>query len=306
MKHIFGPVLSRRLGLSLGVDLLPQKICTYDCIYCECGRTVIKTEEIKEWVPAEEIIEEVKEYLKENSNIDYITITGSGEPTLHSKIGFIIEEIKKITSIPVAVLTNGSLLYRKEVREALKNADVILPSLNAISEKTFRAINRPTPHLIPPKIIEGLVALRKEYKGKIWLEIVFVKGINDSDEEILKLKEVLEKINPDKIHLNTVVRPPAEEWAKPLTFEEMERIKRILGEKAEIVMPEKEKRDKIENAPFEREIEEMVKRRPVTLEELLKIFKIDREEISEILNSLLKKRKIRKENFEGKEFFMGR
>lgn len=306
MKHIFGPVFSRRLGLSLGVDLLPQKICSYDCIYCECGRTAIKTVDIKEWIPAEEVIEEVREYLKENNNIDYITITGSGEPTLHNRIGFIIEEIKKITSIPIAVLTNGSLLYKKEVREALKKADIILPSLNAVSDKTFRAINRPSPDLTPNRIIDGLLALREEFKGEIWLEIVFVKGVNDSDEEIFRLKEVLEKINPDKIHLNTVVRPPAEEWAKPLTFQELERIKNIFGEKAEIVMPKKEKKDKIERNSFEKEIEEIVKRRPVTLEELLKIFSINEKEILEILNSLLKKEKIKKENFEGKEFFVGR
>ncbi len=303
MKYIFGPVFSRRLGLSLGIDLLPEKVCTFDCVYCECGRTVVKTDEIKEWVPADEVIKEVKEYLEGNSSIDFITITGSGEPALHSKIGYIIDEIKKITSIPVAVLTNGSLLWKKDVRDSLKKADVILPSLNAISEKSFRAVNRPFPALIPPKIIEGLIALRREYSGKIWLEIVFVKGINDSEEEIFKLKEVIEKINPDKIHLNTVVRPPSENWAKPLTFEEMEKIKEILGEKAEIVMPREKKGKKIEDTGLEEKIVEMAKRRPLTFEELLNVFKINRNEILDILNSLLKKGKIKKESFEGKDFY---
>jgi len=303
MKYIFGPVFSRRLGLSLGVDLLPEKVCTFDCVYCECGRTVIKTDEIKEWVPADEVIKEIREYLEGNSSIDFITITGSGEPTLHSKIGYIIEEIKKITSIPVAVLTNGSLLWKKEIRDSLKKADVILPSLNAISEKSFRAVNRPYPYLIPHRIIEGLIALRKEYSGKIWLEIVFVKGINDSEEEILKLKEVIEKINPDKIHLNTVVRPPSENWAKPLTFEEMEKIKEILGERAEIVMPRERKEKKIEDDDLEEKILEMAKRRPLTFEELSNVFKTNRNEILKILNSLLKKRKIKKESFEGKDFY---
>ncbi len=306
MKYIFGPVFSRRLGLSLGVDLLPDKICTYDCIYCECGRTVLKTEEIKEWVPADEVIKEIEDYLEENSSIDFITLTGSGEPTLHSKIGFIIEGIKKTTSIPVAVLTNGSLLYRKEVREALKKADVILPTLNAVSEKVFKAINRPFHALTSQKIIEGLIALRNDYKGKIWLEVVIVKGLNDSPEEILKLKEVIEKINPDKIHLNTVVRPPSEDWARPLSYEEMEKTREILGGKAEIIMPKKEREKKIEKTDIEEKIEEMAKRRPVTLEELLNIFSVDKEEISEILNSLLKKRKIKKENFEGKDFYISR
>ncbi len=304
MKYIFGPVFSRRLGLSLGVDLLPYKVCTYDCIYCECGRTILKTEEIKEWVPADEVIKEIEDYLKENSSIDFITLTGSGEPTLHSKIGFIIEEIKKITSIPVAVLTNGSLLYRKEVREALKKADVILPTLNAVSEKIFRTVNRPLYPLNTKKIIEGLIALRNDYKGKIWLEVLIVKGINDSPEEILKLKEVIERINPDKIHLNTVARPPSEDWAKPLPFVEMEKIRVILGEKAEIIMQKREREKKVEKKNIEERIEEMVKRRPVTIEELLNIFSINREEMSEILNSLVRNRKIKKENFEGKDFYM--
>ncbi len=303
MRYIFGPVFSRRLGLSLGIDLLPEKVCTFNCIYCECGRTTLKTDEIKEWVPADEVIAEVKAYLESNSSIDFITITGSGEPTLHSKIGYIIEEIKKITSIPVAVLTNGSLLYKKEVRNAIKKADVILPSLNAISEKSFRAINRPLFNLLPPKIIEGLISLRKEYNGKIWLEVVFVKGLNDSAEEILKLKEVIEKINPDKIHLNTVVRPPSENWAKPLTFEEMKKIKEILGEKAEIVMPKEKKEKKILDTGLEEKIMEMAKRRPLTFEELLNVFNINKEEMLEILNSLLKKRKIKKESFEGTDFY---
>lgn len=303
MKYIFGPVFSRRLGLSLGIDLLPEKVCTFDCIYCECGRTAIKTDEIKEWVPADEVIAEVKAYLEKNSSIDFITITGSGEPTLHSKIGYIIKEIKNITSTPVAVLTNGSLLYKKEVRDSLKNADVILPSLNAISEKSFRAVNRPFHNLLPLKIAEGLISLRREYNGKIWLEVVFVKGLNDSVEEILKLKEAIEKINPDKIHLNTVVRPPSENWAKPLTFKEMEKIKEILGEKAEIVMPRERKEKKIVDTGLEEKILETARRRPLTFEELLSVFNINRNEMLEILNSLLKKRKIKKESFEGKDFY---
>lgn len=306
MKYIFGPVFSRRLGLSLGVDLVPHKVCTYDCIYCECGRTLLKTEDIKEWVPADEVINEIRDYLKENSSIDFITLTGSGEPTLHSKIGFIIEEIKKITSIPVAVLTNGSLLYKKEVRDSIKKADVILPSLNAVSDKIFRAVNRPLDIFALPKVIEGLVALRKEYQGEIWLEIVFVKGLNDSPEEILKIKEIIERIDPDKIHLNTVVRPPAENWAKPLSFEEMEKIKDILGDKAEIISYKKGKEERIEEKDIEEKIKELAKRRPVTLEELLNVFKLEKKEMSEIIDYLLKKRKIKKENFEGKDFYTSR
>ncbi len=306
MKYIFGPVLSRRLGVSLGIDLLPEKVCSFDCIYCECGKTEIKTLEIKEWVPAKEVMEEIKEYLSKDTSLDFITITGSGEPTLHSKIGEIIDYVKKITSIPVAVLTNGSLLHLKEVRESLYKADVVAPSLNAVTEKTFRVINRSFFTISPSLIIDGLIQFRKEFSGKIWLEIVFVKGINDNMEEIKKIAEALEKIQPDKIHLNTVIRPPTEKWAKPLSFEELEKIKECLGEKTEIVTPRKEMRAEMKRRAIESKISEIAKRRPVSREELSRIFYMNEGDISKIVESLLERGILKMEKFEGTDYFITR
>ena len=213
-RHLYGPVPSRRLGGSLGIDLVPHKICTYDCIYCQIGKTTKKTLTRKEYVPVKEITEEVERFLKEGAaSIDYLSLTGSGEPTLHSQIRSVIEGIKAITSIPVAVITNGSLLYEEEVRQDLLRADLVLPSLDAVSPEVFRKINRPRKGFSVDKVIEGLVEFRNVYKGRIWLEILFCKGINDGKEELLRMKNVVDRVRPDRIHLNTVVRPPSEKWA---------------------------------------------------------------------------------------------
>src|SRR4030043_2260187 len=194
-QYLYGPVPSRRLGRSLGIDLVPQKICTYDCIYCQIGKTTEKTLTRREYVPVKEIMEEVERFLKEGTaSIDYLSLTGSGEPTLHSQIRSVIEGIKAITSIPVAVITNGSLLFEEEVRQDLLHADLVLPSLDAVSSEVFMRINRPRPGFSIAKVVEGLVEFRKIYKGQIWLEILFCKGVNNTPEELRKMKEVVERI----------------------------------------------------------------------------------------------------------------
>ncbi|MEW6456081.1 MAG: radical SAM protein [Acidobacteriota bacterium] len=304
MRYIFGPVSSRRLGFSLGIDIVPLKTCSFDCIYCECGKTTEKTIEIKEWAPVEEIIKELKEALKNNKEIDHITITGSGEPTLHSKIEDIISKIKDTTRIPVAVLTNGSLLHLKKVREALLKADIILPSLDAVSDVTFRKINRPHKSIKVRKMINGLKKLRKEYKGKIFLEILFVKGVNDTKEEIFKLKREIKNISPDKIHLNTVIRPGTEKFSLPLSYEELLKIKEIFGEKTEVISSGiKEKKEEIYSDKIEF-IKNLLKRRPLTSDDISASLGIDKEKIGKILHALLEKGEIRNYSFNDKVFFV--
>src|SRR5450830_92931 len=229
MKHLFGPVPSRRLGFSLGIDIIPAKTCTLNCVYCQLGPTPKLTLERKPYVSAETIIAEVTEFLEKNPRIDFLTFSGSGEPTLNSDLGKMIQGLKKITSIPVAVITNGSLLYRKEVRQDLMAADVVLPSLDAVSGEIFQAVNRPHPNLKPKVMIEGLSKFSREYPGKIWLEVMLVKGINDSKPELEKMRAIIKSLRidrvrhsmslakADKVQLNTVVRPPAEEGFFPLT-----------------------------------------------------------------------------------------
>ena len=296
--HLYGPVPSRRLGRSLGIDLVPQKICTYDCIYCQIGNTTEKTLSRKEYVPVKEIMEEVGRFLKEGtSSIDYLSLAGSGEPTLHSQIRSVIEGIKAITSIPVAVITNGSLLYEEEVRQDLLRADVVLPSLDAVSSEVFMKINRPRPGFSVEKVIEGLVEFRKVYKGQIWLEILFCKDVNDGKEELLRMKKVIDRIQPDRIHINTVVRPPSEKWAVPLNQREMEEIRAFLGEKAEIISEFDRHPPVVSERDIKEEILKILKRRPLSLSDLSKGMGITSDELEAYLDPLIQEGKIQSRPF---------
>jgi wyosine [tRNA(Phe)-imidazoG37] synthetase (radical SAM superfamily) len=296
--HLYGPVPSRRLGRSLGIDLVPHKICTYDCIYCQIGKTTEKTLSRKEYVPVKEIMEEVERFLKAGTvSIDYLSLTGSGEPTLHSQIRSVIEGIKTITSIPVALLTNGSLLYEEEVRQDLLRADVVLPSLDAVSSEVFMKINRPRPGFSIKEVIEGLVEFRKVYRGQIWLEILFCKGVNDSKEELLRIKKVLDRIQPDRIHINTVVRPPSEKWAVPLNPEEMEKIKAFFGEKASIISEFDRHPPVVSERDIQEEILKILKRRPLSLSDLSQGMGITRNELEAYLNPLIQEGKIQSRSF---------
>jgi wyosine [tRNA(Phe)-imidazoG37] synthetase (radical SAM superfamily) len=212
MSHLFGPVPSRRLGRSLGLDITPYKTCTFDCVYCQLGRTTNKTVQRREYIAKDSILHELRDFLAEGgADTDYITFAGSGEPTLHSGIGEMINAIKTLTDIPVAVITNGSLLFREDVRDDLLNADLVLPSLDAATTSVFRAVNQPHESLSVDRIIEGLRMFREVFRGEFWLEVMFVRGVNDGTDEIAALSDAISVIDPDRVQLNTVVRPPCEE-----------------------------------------------------------------------------------------------
>jgi len=292
-RHLYGPVPSRRLGRSLGIDLVPHKICTYDCIYCQIGKTTEKTLVRKEYVPVKEILEEVGSFLQEEtSSTDVLSLAGSGEPTLHSQIRSVIEGIKAITSIPVAVITNGSLLYEEEVRQDLLSVDLVLPSLDAVSSEVFRKINRPRKGFSVEKVIEGLVEFRKVYKGQIWLEILFCKGVNDSKEELVRMKKTVERIAPDRIHLNTVVRPPSEKWAVPLNQKEMEAMRTFFGERASIISEFDRHPPAVTERDIKEEILKILKRRPLSIADLSKGMGIREDEIEKYIQPLVSEGKI--------------
>jgi wyosine [tRNA(Phe)-imidazoG37] synthetase (radical SAM superfamily) len=219
MGYLFGPVLSRRLGLSMGVDLLKYKTCNLDCIYCELGRTRCLTRYRDRFVPPQKVLQEIR--ARRSEPFDHLTFAGSGEPTLSLDLGKIVAEAKEMVEAPVAVITNSTLLTSPVVRREVANADVVLPSLDAASDKSFRAINRPSPDLKIDKIIQGLKDFRKEFSGEIWLEVMLVKGINDRDAELIA--RAAESTEPDRIQLNTVVRTPAEP-VEPLSEEEMKKM----------------------------------------------------------------------------------
>jgi wyosine [tRNA(Phe)-imidazoG37] synthetase (radical SAM superfamily) len=297
-KYLYGPVPSRRLGRSLGIDLIPHKICTYDCIYCQIGNTTEKTPVRKEYAPVKEILEEVRSFLKgETSSVDHLSLSGSGEPTLHSQIRSVIEGIKAITSIPIAVITNGSLLYEKEVRQDLLRADIVLPSLDAVSSEAFMKINRPHQGISVEKVIEGLVEFRKVFKGQIWLEILFCKGVNDSGEELVRMKKTVDRIQPDLIHLNTVVRPPSEKWAVPLNQKEMEEIQAFFGKNASIISEFDRHPPTVSERDIKQEILEILKRRPLSASDLSKGMEISKNELDGYIKPLMEEGKIQSRLF---------
>jgi len=234
-KFLYGPVASRRLGLSLGVDIIPFKVCTLDCVYCQLGATTEKTTERREYVPAEVILAEISDMVKKGLKADFITIGGSGEPTLNSQLGQIIDGIRKITDIPVAILTNGTLLYRQDVRADCAKADVVLPSLDAGDGQAFEEVNCPHKDIVIETLISGLCDFRNEFSGQIWLEVFLIEGLNTNAGQIEKIKEAIERIQPDKVQLNTAVRPTTRAGIKKVDAKKLEEIAQELGEKCEVV-----------------------------------------------------------------------
>lgn len=292
-KYIFGPVPSRRLGRSLGVDLVPYKTCSFDCIYCDLGKTTCKTVSRQPFVSPEEIRRELELALPIlEKRPDYITLSGSGEPTLNKNIGEIIRKIKEVTSIPIAVLTNGSLLFRDEVRKNILQADFVLPSLDAITPALFEYINRPHSSLRIEEIVLGLIQFRKQYRGQIWLEILFCRGVNDGKEEVEKLKEVIERVVPDRIQINTSVRPPAENFVFPLTLKQLENIKEKLGNKAEVVSEFTDLMGDRFDSDKDDEIIQLLQRRPCTAEDISKALGLHLDEVVKYLGKLMKEGKV--------------
>ena len=214
-NYVFGPVPSRRLGRSLGIDLVPLKTCTYDCIYCQLGRTSHKVSERREWVPMDAVLAQLAPKL--SSNPDYITLSGSGEPTLFAPLDRLIDSIKEMTDIPLAVLTNGSLLWREDVRRQLRRADVVMPTLAAADEPMFHRIHRPHTSLSFKEVVDGLLRFREEFVGQYWLEVFLMEGLNDSDEQIAELSRCVDRIGPGRVQLNTIARPPAELAARSVS-----------------------------------------------------------------------------------------
>ncbi len=235
LHFVYGPVPSRRLGRSLGVDLVPFKTCTYDCVYCQLGRTTNLTLERRPYVPVADLLAEVKASLDRGSAPDYIGLAGSGEPTLHSGLGALIEGLKALTTIPVAVLTNGSLLWMPEVRQALMKADLVLPSLDAGDSETFQRINRPQEGIFFTQMVEGLATFTRDFPGEVWLEVFLLAGLNDSPASIANLVALTRKIRPARIQLNTVTRPPAEGFALAPAPERLQELLNAFPGQVEII-----------------------------------------------------------------------
>jgi len=288
-KYLFGPVPSRRLGMSLGVDLVPHKVCSLNCIYCECGPTTNLTLQRKEYIPYDVVVEELKNYMENNPAPDYITFSGAGEPTLNSRIGDVLNFIKtNWPDIPVALLTNGSLFNHEQVRTQILKADLVLPSLDAASDATFHKIDRPFHKIKIENYIQGLIDFRKEYNGKIWLEILILPDINDSINDLLLLKEAILKINPDKVQLNTLDRPGTVNNLRPANKAELQQIVTFWEfNNTEIIASVPERKNmKSYREDTETAILETISRRPCTLNDLSIILGIHINEINKYLGVL--------------------
>ena len=233
--RVFGPVVSRRLGMSLGLDLVPMKTCTFNCVYCQLGRTASPTVTRASFCTPDEVVHDALSVLTTRTDIDYATLSGSGEPTLEIAVGEIIRRLKDACPTPVALITNGSLLDQDDVRADVLAADVILPSLDAGTEEIFRLVNRPHGSLTLERLLTGLEKLRHEYTGQIWLEVMLVKGFNDRNEQVRAIAALAKRVRPDRIQLNTVVRPPTEADSRALTLAEMEVAREFFGSETEII-----------------------------------------------------------------------
>ena len=273
MQFVFGPVPSRRLGSSLGVDPIPFKTCNWSCVYCQLGRTSPMCLSRSEFFPVDQIISELADALEDRTprEIDWITIVGSGEPTLHTGIGQLIRRIKAMTDLPLAVITNGSLLHLPKVRDDLLPADAVLPSLDAGSVDLYRRINRPPKTLTFDSLIEGLVALRKSYPGKLWIEVMLIKDINDTPQALADLASVLRRIAPDEVQLALPSRPPAEPWVEPSSDEGLRRAEQVLGDLVHIASPTEPMSDSIRCDNIAEAVASIITRHPMRETELASI-----------------------------------
>jgi len=305
-KHLFGPVPSRRLGISLGIDLIPAKVCSQNCIYCEVGKTTNLTIERQEYISLDSIIEELEIFLKSEPELDYITFSGSGEPVLNSRLGELVSYLRShYPQYKIACITNSTLIWDQSVQNELRDIDVLLPSLDAASEKAFQQLNRPHHSLHAAQIIEGLTSFRKIFKGAIWLEIFFSPGINDQPEELRLLRDACEKIKADRIQLNTLDRPGVIKGLSPLPLKQLEKIVEYFKPLPVEIIAKASLRQ--QQKSFDHDINssiiELIRRRPCTDHDLCQILGLHINELNKYLASLLSANKIREIEGERGIFF---
>lgn len=304
-QAVFGPVPSRRLGLSLGVDLLWPKTCTLDCVYCELGPTTQLTARRGVFRDPDEVLAQVAERLDQLERPpDFITLAGSGEPTLHQDLGRVLQDLKSLGRAKLAVLTNGTLTPDPEVRRALVLADVVVPSLDAVSPDVFARINRPAAGVHPEEIVEGLIALREAVRGRLWLEVLLVAGINDREAELARIIAAAERIGPDRVQLNTVVRPPAVSGVKAVGGRRLAEIAGRFNLDCEVIA-EPTVRARPERGELAAEVVEMTRRRPCTIDDLANMAGLDRRRTKELVRRLLKAGRLKTEVHGQQIFYRG-
>ncbi len=305
--HLFGPVRSRRLGLSLGVDMMPFKVCTLDCAYCECGKTTQLTVDRKEYVSGDEIIAELSDYLHQKPKLDYVTFGGSGEPTLNTALGKCVSFVKKeFPWYKTALLTNATLFTLPEVRKEIIPVDLILPSVDAISDEAFLSVNRPHPALDNRCILEGLKSFSQEYRGNLWLEVFIIPGVNDNPEELSRFKTYLLEIKPTRVQLNSLDRPGAYEWVKVASAEKLKKIAEFFAPLAVEIVSRNSRdvpQNEIPGAHVQQMILSLLRLHPSTIEELSSVSGITINRLSVLLDKLLKQGVVDSERIDNQCFY---
>jgi wyosine [tRNA(Phe)-imidazoG37] synthetase (radical SAM superfamily) len=300
--YLYGPVPSRRFGRSLGVDLMPFKICSFDCVFCQLGRTSQKTIERKEYVPVDAVLAEIESWLKTDGDADYVTLSGSGEPTLHSRFGEVLQFLKR-QSIPSVLLTNGSMLMLPEVREAAADADIVKVSLSVWDQKSFRWINRPHPNLQFDEIVKSIETFREQFSGKLWVEVFMLLGMNSAPENVGKIASHIKKIRPNRIHLNTPVRPPAEEFAAIIQPERLLSMTGMFEPRAEVIA-EFNANDEKHVAATEDSVLSLLQRRPCTSGQIASAYGMHITEVSKYLGDLMRAGHIHEKREKGAVYYM--
>jgi wyosine [tRNA(Phe)-imidazoG37] synthetase (radical SAM superfamily) len=286
-KYLFGPVPSRRFGRSLGVDLTSYKTCSLDCVFCQLGRTTNKTVTREEYVPTDAVIAEITEWLRKDGKADYITLSGSGEPTLHSRFGEVIEFIRKNSEIPAVLLTNGTMLHLSEAREAASYANVVKVSLSACDQVSYRWVNRPHSRLRFEELVRGQRNFRKQFSGELWMEVFIVAGMNSTPDDVGRIAALADEIEPDRIQLNTVVRPPSEEFAEALPAERLASLCHLFRPTAEVIAEFNTKKD-ISLQANKETVLAMLRRRPCTADQIADGFGMHLNEVSKYLGNLMR------------------
>jgi len=304
LKYVFGPVPSRRLGRSLGVDLVPSKTCTFDCVYCQVGRTTTKTVTRAEFVSVDDVLTELSRALASGPQPDYITLAGSGEPTLFSRLGELIDEIHKLTDVPVDVLTNGSLLFDPQVSDEVSRADLIIPSLDAGDEPTFLGINRPHEAVTFDKLLAGLRQFCRSHGGKVWLEVFLVEGVNDSVDQVSRIASLAKELSPGRVQLNTAVRPCAEAEVCPLSPDRLTELAHLFDPPAEVIADFPREELLAQFKPETEVVVEMLRRRPCTLQDIVLGLNLRASEAAKIIRELIRANRIKSERHQGRLYYL--
>ncbi len=301
MNNIFGIVPSRRLGRSLGISPIPISTCTYSCVYCQLGRTKNMTMQRKEYFKIDDLLEQLMVYQDKSDQFDVITLVGEGEPTLYHPLGQLIERIKKNFDKPVALITNGSLLYLEQVHNDCLAADIVMPTLDAWDEESFTTLNRPIKQITFEKMFNGMKKFRENYLGEFYLEVMCVKGITDQGNNMSLLTKKINELNPDKCFINTPVRPPAEPWVQRCPSDFVENLRSLFKSNENIEIPDTDLFSHT-NDTYQA-ILDIITRHPLDQTSIIRFCQTRDENTKNILNQLAEDQAVEKINYEDKLFF---